>query len=77
MKSNTTINTVEAQCQGKHGFKSYRLAVGVASNGARSKDKAVSAYKCPHCGLYHVGQSVLKRTQAGVDRGMRVVEKHS
>jgi len=69
--------SIEAQCNGKQGFDSYRLAVGIATKGARSKDKAISAYKCPHCKKFHVGQTIIKRTQAGVDRGMRVVEKHS
>jgi len=77
VKSSTPPSTPEAQCQGKKGFDSYRLAVGIAAKGARSKDKAISAYKCPHCKKFHVGQSIIKRTQAGVDRGMRVVEKHS
>jgi uncharacterized protein YlaI len=77
VKSSTTPSTTEAQCHGKQGFDSYRLAVGIATKAARSKDKAISAYKCPHCKKFHVGQTIIKRTQAGVDRGMRVVEKHS
>lgn len=77
MKSSNMPSTPEAQCIGKQGFDSYRLAVGIATKGARSKDKAISAYKCPHCKKFHVGQTIIKRTQAGVDRGMRVVEKHS
>lgn len=77
MKSSTLPSTPEARCIGKQGFDSYRLAVGIATKGARSKDKAISAYKCPHCKKFHVGQSILKRTQAGLGRGMKILEKHS
>ena len=75
--STTTPGPVEAQCHGKQGFSDHALAVKVARKGARSKDRAVSAYKCPHCHMYHVGQSVMKRTQAGVGRGIKILEKHA
>ena len=77
MSTTTTTNLVEAQCHGKQGFTSRKLAVKVARKGSRAKDIAMAAYKCPHCDLYHVGQSALKRTQAGIGRGIKVLEKHS
>ncbi len=77
MSITTTPSGIEDQCQGKKGFASYSLAVKVARKSARSKDVAISAYSCPHCHLFHVGQSVLKRTQAGIGRGIKLLEKHS
>ena len=77
MNNTTTENSVEAQCAGKQGFTKRSLALTIARKGSRSKDKPVAAYVCPHCRMWHVGQSILKKTQAGVDRGMGIVEKHS
>lgn len=77
MNNTTTPSGVEDQCNGKQGFASYSLAVKVAKKGARAKDKPMAAYVCPHCRMWHVGQSVLKRTQAGVGKGIKVLEKHS
>lgn len=77
MNNTTAENSVEAQCAGKQGFTKRSLALKIAKKGSRSKDKPVAAYVCPHCGLWHVGQSVLKRTQAGIGRGIKVLEKHS
>ena len=73
----TTPTLVEAQCLGKQGFTSHKPAVDIARKGSRAKETRVAAYRCPHCGLFHVGQSVLKRTQAGIGRGIKVLEKHS
>lgn len=70
-------NATEYQCHGKQGFSDHDLAVKVARKGSRSKETSVSAYKCPHCHQFHVGQSVIKRTQAGIGKGIRVVRKHS
>lgn len=77
MNNTTTENSVEAQCAGKQGFTKRSLALKIAKKSSRSKDKPVAAYVCPHCRMWHVGHSILKKTQAGVDRGMRIVEKHS
>ena len=74
---NHQYNPVEAQCMGKQAFASRSLATQVARKGSRSKDVPVSSYKCEHCGAYHVGQSSLKRTQAGVGNGMKYLEKHA
>ena len=77
MNNTTTENFVEAQCVGKQGFSSRTLAMMVAKKGARAKGKPMAAYVCQHCRMWHVGQSVLKRTQAGIGRGIKVLEKHS
>ena len=77
MNNTTTENSVEAQCAGKQGFAKRSLALTIARKGSHSKDKPMAAYVCPHCRMWHVGQSILKKTQAGVDRGMGIVEKHS
>lgn len=77
MNNTTTENSVEAQCAGKQGFTQLALALKVAKKGSRAKDKPMAAYICPHCRMWHVGQSIMKKAQAGVDRGMRIVEKHS
>lgn len=77
MNNTTTENSVEAQCVGKQGFSSRTLAMMVAKKGARAKDKPMAAYVYPHCRMWHVGQSALKRTQAGVGNGIKILEKHS
>lgn len=77
MNNITTESAVEAQCVGKHGFVSRTLAMKVAKKGARAKDKPMAAYVCPHCRMWRVGQSALKRTQAGVGKGIKVLEKQS
>lgn len=77
MNNTTTENSVEAQCVGKQVFSSRTLAMMVAKKGARAKDKPMAAYVCPHCRMWHVGQSALKRTQAGGGNGIKILEKHS
>jgi len=77
MNNTNTESSVEAQCVGKQGFSSRTLAMKVAKKGARAKDKPMAAYVCPHCRMWRVGQSVLKRTQAGLGKGIKVLEKHS
>jgi len=72
-----THNPAEAQCMGKQGFLSHALASKVARKGSRAKDIPVSSYRCPHCGLYHVGSSTIKRTQCGVGNGIKILEKHA
>lgn len=70
-------NQAEFQCHGKQGFSDHALAEKVARKGSRAKDTAVAPYKCPHCHLFHVGQSVMKQTQAGVGKGIKILRKHS
>ena len=70
-------NQAEFQCHGKQGFGDRGLAVKVARKVARLKETAVAPYKCPHCHLFHVGQSVMKQTQAGVVKGIKILKKHS
>lgn len=61
-----------SQCSGKHPFAGIKLAKKVARSISRSKGDPVQAYRCPHCGKYHVGSSAVKKS-----RGMKFVEKHS
>jgi len=77
MNNTTSRSGVEDQCNGKQAFDSYALAVKVARRGSRAKETRVAACVCPHCHKYHVGQSVLKRTQAGVGKGIKFLVKHS
>lgn len=46
-----------SSCNGKHGFRSHGLANETARRSARRKDKSLSAYRCEHCGLWHIGQN--------------------
>lgn len=77
MQSPLTHNPPEAQCTGKQAFTSHALATQVARKGSRAKDTPISAYRCPHCGAYHVGSSAIKRTQCGVGNGIKFLEKHA
>ena len=43
-------------CTGKDGFATMNLAREVASRmNRRHKDGTLNSYKCPYCGMYHVG----------------------
>lgn len=43
-----------ASCEGKHGYRSPSKAWEVARRYA-GKEGDCRAYRCSHCGLYHVG----------------------
>lgn len=42
-----------AACEGKKTFESAKLACEVAKSRRRHKTSR-RAYRCPHCGLYHL-----------------------
>lgn len=44
-----------AACDGKHPFTCKALAMKAAARAPKRK-----AYKCTHCGAYHVGRDILK-----------------
>ncbi len=46
---------VQTQCIGKHRFEDGGLAKQVARKSAKRKDSKSSAYRCIHCGGWHVG----------------------
>lgn len=55
-----------AQCAGKVGFASPALAHSVAARSRRRSTRVHDraglrvAYKCPYCGLWHLGRPVPK-----------------
>lgn len=59
-------------CVGKDPFDSYGQAVTIAEKTKRNKTRAnISAYRCEHCGKFHIGSSfVFKSPKKGV-RGFR------
>lgn len=46
-----------SQCSGKMKFDSRHNARKASSRMNRRKKKPVEAYRCPHCGFYHLGTS--------------------
>jgi hypothetical protein len=45
------IASQASQCAGKHPYPTPAAARSVATRGKH----LVAAYRCPHCGLWHVG----------------------
>lgn len=47
-------------CVSKHAFATKQMAADVARRMRRRKDRAArcTPYQCPHCGMFHLGQSV-------------------
>ena len=45
----------EVACTGKVGFADYSLAAQVVARNRNKERSGRTAYKCAHCGLYHVG----------------------
>lgn len=43
-------------CEGKFKFKSQPAAANVAAKQSKRRDCPVSAYHCPNCSDWHVGQ---------------------
>lgn len=46
------------QCQGKDKLPTKELALVIVG---RRRDAPMEAYKCPHCGWYHVGHATPKK----------------
>lgn len=45
----------DAQCTGKQPFPNRHVAQQVAHKTSQRHEQAMGAYKCPHCGSWHVG----------------------
>ena len=51
-----------AQCRGKFAYANPQLAHRAASRerpgwrGSKRKKRHSNVYRCPHCGLWHIGQ---------------------
>jgi len=45
-------------CSGKHRFDNQRLARDVAKRSNRQRKQGVSAYRCGHCGGWHIGTHI-------------------
>ena len=55
----TYPSTSLIQCQGKHPFPTHNIAQ--ASIGFK-QGVSLEAYRCPHCGFYHVGHVPVKKS---------------
>lgn len=47
-----------AVCQGKYAYSTFDAAENVAHLSSGRKTTRISAYKCPVCGWYHVGEKL-------------------
>lgn len=56
----TYLTSEEAQCLGKHKYPVFHLAQMVAGKKLEAK---LMAYKCPHCGYFHVGNAPEKKRE--------------
>jgi len=45
-------------CHGKHAYPNFDAAANVANLSSGRKTSRISAYKCPVCGWYHVGEKL-------------------
>jgi len=45
----------EVCCIGKDKLSTMNLARDIAKRMSRVREVSIGAYKCPHCGFYHVG----------------------
>lgn len=45
----------EVVCFGKDKLETMALAKDIATKMSRRREQAIVAYKCRHCGFYHVG----------------------
>jgi predicted RNA-binding Zn-ribbon protein involved in translation (DUF1610 family) len=54
------VGTAAAQCWGKASYQSPQLAKKVATRIARARKRRSGpppqVYRCPHCGLFHLGR---------------------
>jgi len=46
----------EVCCLGKDKLSTMNLARSIAKRMSKVREKAITAYKCPHCDAYHVGE---------------------
>ena len=58
----TTLMPPAVACSGKVPFDSFSLANGVANRNTDDRHHR-SAYKCGHCGLWHIGTEVTQATK--------------
>lgn len=47
--------TAEICCIGKDKLQTMNLARDIAKRMSKVREAVIAAYKCPHCGFYHVG----------------------
>lgn len=52
-----------AQCFGKYPFPTWKQAKAVAD---KSRE-AAEPFKCPHCGMFHVGHRLKRKLKPRVD----------
>ena len=51
-------------CIGKHGFPTPQQAVSVMNKMANKSRVALAHYKCPACGLWHIGTKHFIKTRS-------------
>ncbi len=69
-------NPAEICCQGKAGFPATQ-ARQIATDMRRRGRKKVDAYRCGHCGLWHVGSRITTLPDARKEaKRMRDVEEN-
>lgn len=61
----------ENQCVGKEPFSSFVLANAVAIRPRTQRKDKMEAYRCPHCGFWHIGHRPGKRAMKNVKGGSR------
>jgi hypothetical protein len=52
---NNYKDKVERQCDGKRSYSSKRHAKEAGRRAEQSTKTRLGAYRCPHCGLFHLG----------------------
>lgn len=55
-----TPNWRATTCDGKQAFTTRSMANKVASLSSGRSSMPMTAYKCPHCGAYHIGSRTAK-----------------
>ncbi len=53
--TNRYVDKRERQCEGKHGYSSKRKAKTAGRRAEPHVSGRLSAYRCPHCDLFHLG----------------------
>jgi hypothetical protein len=54
--TNGYLDKVERQCTGKRGYSNKRYAKEAGRRAEQHTKVRLTAYRCPHCDLFHLGQ---------------------
>lgn len=61
-----------SSCRGKERFDSARLAHAVIRRG-ESTHRPRDAYRCSHCGFYHIGSAIKRMRGADIKHQARLL----